>query len=376
MKAVKEIIKQGLEQELFTGSSILVADTSSVLYEEVFGFTNKENSESVTSSHWFDLASLTKPLMTATVLCRLIAKNRISLENKIIRHIPEFGSDDNFKNDLSIQQLLRHSSGLPGYVAYYEKILSSLSSMPNVTPDKYPALAKNSLKQWILQEPLEYTPDSKSVYSDLGFMILGWIIEKITGKNLDKIYHFEVLRHLPSVELGLFNVSQKRQTKRPSFVSTSYCDWRKTELCGEVYDDHAYLLGGMSGHAGLFGTARGVYYVANEWMQAQKENGRLLDDNTVQSFIQKQSVPHSTYQLGWDSPSPEGSQGGNKISQNSIGHLGYTGTSLWIDLEREKIVVFLTNRVHYPDFKEKESQFKKLRVELHDLVWAYCDSER
>jgi CubicO group peptidase (beta-lactamase class C family) len=215
--------------------------------------------------------------------------------------------------------------------------------------------------QWILEEKLDYTPGAKHLYSDLGYILLGYIIETVTGKNLDVYWLEKVIQPLNLEDHFCFYPESSGLKNK--VVTTGICPWSQEKLSGRVHDDNCRAMGGVAGHAGLFGTAEGIRRVCeNIVSQAQGLSShpgydkRLLDKSLKKS-------PNTTWCLGFDSPS-ENSSSGKYLSKMSRGHLGFTGTSFWIDLKNNISIVFLTNRV----LLSKQEDIQKIRPVVHNMV--------
>jgi len=260
------------------------------------------------------------------------------------------------KADLTPRLLLNHSAGLPDWKPFYLELA------------KYPIEERRPvLRRLIVEEPLFEEPNKISLYSDLGFMLLEWIIEIITGQDLSLFLDAAFYHPLGVKDLYLDQITADPGHERQLFAATEYCQWRKEIIQGHVHDENAYALGGYSGHAGLFGAALDVFTLTNTLVKVYHGScSGLLKTETVRTFFLRQGiVPGSTCALGWDTPSERNSSSGKHFSSNSIGHTGFTGTSAWIDLEKNITVLFLTNRIHPSRSNEKIRNF---RPELHDLI--------
>jgi CubicO group peptidase (beta-lactamase class C family) len=222
---------------------------------------------------------------------------------------------------------------------------------------------------YIAQEALVYERGSRSLYSDLGFMLLGWAVERLAGESLDQFCNNQIYRPLEAQPLAY--VPRESQAmpaaslESHAIAPTEDDPWRGRMLCGEVHDENAFALGGVAGHAGLFGTARAVLAVAKAWMDGRRGKTGLLQPDLVTLFTtRQQGIPNAGWALGWDTPSAPSSSG-TRFTPESFGHLGYTGTSLWIDPVKELEVVLLSNRVHPT---RKNERIKTFRPLIHDLI--------
>jgi len=317
------------------------------------------STSSIEPTSFFDLASLTKPLATALAVMQLCADGRVRLEDPL-SELLEIGTTSP-KKQITLRHLLCHASGLAAHRPYFEK----LAGLPN---DQ----RKDAVLQWILAEPLAYLTGEKAVYSDLGFMLLGFIVERKSGLPLDTFVEHRVMQPFGLSADIFFNRLSK--TKNPgSYAPTEECPWRRKRLCGEVHDDNAYCLDGVAGHAGLFGNVEAVLTLTEQVLdlwRARKES-ILFDRKWISCFLSRQKdIPQSTWALGFDTPSQSGSSSGSYFSASSVGHLGYTGTSFWIDPERDLVIVLLTNRVYMGRENIRIRQFRPL---LHDrIVESLC----
>ncbi|MGD9159324.1 MAG: serine hydrolase [Desulfobacteraceae bacterium] len=347
------LLNEGAETNVYPGAVLLIARGGKVLYLKATGIlsTVSPRIETKTNSI-YDLASLTKPLATTVAIMGLVDRGIIHLDNRLDEILPDPVSDD--KKDISIRLLLCHSSGLPDWRPYYSEL------MKYDHDDR-----KKKLRQWILKEPLVYHPGTDSKYSDLGFMLLEWIIEESSKMKMDELlseYYFKPLK------LDRFFMINKMALFSPGEIAaTEECQWRKKVIHGQVHDENAFALGGYSGHAGLFGCAEDIFILIN--MLREHYNSERFDffrPETVQKFLSRQVVyANSTWALGWDTPSLEGSSSGRYFSAKSIGHLGFTGTSVWMDLEKDIMVIFLSNRVHRT---RENTKIRLFRPELHNLI--------
>ena len=316
----------------------------------------------------YDLASLTKPLATATSVLLLIQAAKATLEDPVHQTLVELEGAP--IGEATVRDLLSHRSGLPGWRPFYER-LDAQGIVPGVPG------GDQSVKQGVLQmirdEPLIYGRGERSVYSDLGFMLLGFLVERLSGMALDLWFEEAVARPLRADPLlfcptaGRAQLGAAGSTVDGSRIApTERDEWRHRLLCGEVHDENAAAMGGIAGHAGLFGTAESVLAVSGAWLRSYQGRGSLLDRSLVRQFAARQEPSaHSSWALGWDTPSAPSSSG-SCFSEESFGHLGYTGTSLWIDPLCELEVVLLSNRVHPSRRNEK---IKTFRPSIHDLVY-------
>ncbi len=342
-----------ISEGIFPGAVLLCAFNHQIIFHEAYGMADLFENRKMQKDCIFDLASLTKPLATTLALAKLIEKGNLSLDSRIHDVLAEFINTD--KADITIDMLLRHTSGLPAHRNYYIETVHS-GEMP-----------RQWLRQLLIKENLENKIGEKEVYSDLGFMILSWIVERVSGQRLDQYVAEEI--YVPLGINRLFFMEQnpcnkKQMIYKGQFVSTQQCPWRKKVLTGEVDDDNAYAVGGIEGHAGLFGDALSVYGLCSEILKALLDkSSKVLKPGIIKTFVKKDTRFERV--AGFDTPSKEGSSSGRFFSESSIGHLGFTGTSFWIDPKNGLIIVLLTNRVHPSRSNEG---IKKFRPKIHDLI--------
>jgi len=313
----------------------------------------------------FDLASLTKPIVTATSLMLLAADGRIDLDDPVAKVLPPFG--ERGKEAVTIRSLLTHTSGLKPWRPFHEALLERERKKGERllgTP-----AAKEAVLERIYRGALVHEPGEAAVYGDLDFILLGAIVEAVSGLALDDFAASRIFAPLGMndtrfVRLG-DGAPELPDAFRRRFAATENCPWRGRVLWGEVHDPNAWAMGGVAGHAGLFATADDVMRFAQAVIDTWHGRSEVFPREWLVRFLTKNDVPaNTTWALGWDTPTPGASSAGQYFSPTSVGHLGFTGTSLWIDLEREAAVVMLTNRVH---LVAKRSKFA-LRATVHDLV--------
>ncbi|NOS82462.1 MAG: beta-lactamase family protein [Nitrospira sp.] len=307
----------------------------------------------------YDLASLTKPLVTATSLLLLVQRAKVALGTPVQEVLVEL--EGTSIGQATVRELLTHRSGLPGWRPFYERLADG----------KQPVT--HHVLKLIRDEPLIYRRGERSVYSDLGFMLLGFLVERLSGMALDHWCEDAIVRPLGADPMmfcptaGRAKLDVVRTMIDVSRIAPSEQDeWRNRLLCGEVHDENAAALGGVAGHAGLFGTAESVLAISGAWLRGYHGRESILDGDLVRQFTTRQEyADRSSWALGWDTPSAPSSSG-SSFSERSFGHLGYTGTSLWIDPLCELEVVLLSNRVHP---SRKNEKIKVFRPYIHDLVY-------
>lgn len=359
MKKIDALMKKAVAGNVFPGGVLHVSKGNNVVFFEAYGQANKDTKLPMKKETLFDLASLTKPLATTLAVMKLIQQSRLALEQTLGSVLQEFKNNE--KERITIRQLLSHSSGLPDHKPYYLK----LRELPFDERRK-------ALRECLIQEPLIAPIGETTFYSDLGFMILCWVVESLSKKRLDHFVADEIYIPL-GIETAdtLFFVDLGLPSRKNEFAATEFCPWRKILLNGVVHDDNAYAAGGIEGHAGLFGTAEAVSNLLFELVsvfngQSEKQ---VFRKDLIRTFFQKQK--ENDMALGFDTPSANHSSCGIYFSKKSVGHLGFTGTSFWIDLERSITVILLSNRVHPHRNNEK---IKVFRPELHNVVMKHLIS--
>jgi CubicO group peptidase (beta-lactamase class C family) len=316
----------------------------------------------------YDLASLTKPLATATSVLLLSQRAKVALEDPVQQVLAEL--EGTAIGQATIRDLLAHRSGLPGWRPLYER-LDARDIVPGLSEVSQP-VTQQVLKM-IRDEPLIYARGERSVYSDLGFMLLGFLVERLSRMALDLWCEEAIIRPLRAQPLMFRPMASRARlgVVRPTIdasriAPTEQDEWRNRLLRGEVHDENASAMGGVAGHAGLFGTVESVLAVSGAWLRGYHGGESILERELVRQFTTRQELgSRSSWALGWDTPSAPSSSG-SRFSDQSFGHLGYTGTSLWIDPLCELEVVLLSNRVHPSRRNEKIKIFRPL---IHDLIY-------
>lgn len=366
--AVDVVLEEAVRDGTFPGAVVLVRQGGEVVYRKAHGYRSLEPERTPLSEETvFDLASLTKPLATTVALMCFVAEKKIRLDDRISRFFPNFGTCG--KMATTIRQLLSHSSGLPACRPYYEELRAQKQKVSRLA-----TLGSQSARDFIYaqiqREKAEYEPGARALYSDLGFMLLGALIEDMSGTSLDQYCWNKIYRPLGLQAIGFINIEMLRQKKYETatemIAPTERCPWRKRILCGEVHDDNAYAMGGVAGHAGLFAPIDEVDRLVSTLVECHAGAHPFLPADVVRDFwTVNTAVPDSTWACGWDTPSPQGSSAGEFFSSRSIGHLGFTGTSVWIDLERNIHIIMLSNRVHPRRENQKITAFRPI---LHNAV--------
>ncbi|MFQ5351652.1 MAG: serine hydrolase domain-containing protein, partial [Candidatus Binatia bacterium] len=277
------------------------------------------------------------------------------------------------RGSVRVRDLLSHSSGLPDWRPYYLEIELGTRGASACVVDPQ---ARARVIRAVTAEPLVYQPGTRSLYSDLGFILLGRIVELVTGQSLEAFARDTLFEPLGFEATGFVPSSRADQPPAAPTVGDvapcGLCPWRGMVVRGQVQDENAWAMGGVAGHAGLFSVAREVHLLVLEHLRALRGKSAILEGEFVElAWRRRRDDPRRTWALGWDTPSAQGSTGGGLISRDSVGHLGYTGCSLWVDRARGVHVVLLTNRVHpHP----KNRAIARLRPLLHDAVFGVIDA--
>jgi CubicO group peptidase (beta-lactamase class C family) len=350
MKHVDRLMKDGVANHVFPGGVLLVSQDRNIVFFEAYGDANLFSGRKMTPKTVFDLASLTKPLATALAVMALIRQSRLTLKDHLGAILPLFKNTD--KEKIRVEHLLYHNSGFPDYRPYYESLIKI-----------EPGQRKDALREFLIKEPLIHPIGRQMVYSDLGFMVLCWVIEEVAGIRLDRFVTENIYR--PLGLKSLFFVPVDKMPPDAEFAATERCPWRGIILEGVVHDDNAYSVGGIEGHAGLFGTAGDVSHLLSELMAVHggSVSTGVFDIDLTRRFLRRNK--HVGRALGFDTPSSKGSSCGRYFSKRTVGHLGFTGTSFWMDLDRAIVVILLTNRIHP---SRDNNRIKAFRPKLHDAV--------
>lgn len=329
--------------ETVPGGVIAATHAGQIRHLKAFGRLSPDPAAApVTPATVFDLASLTKVLATTAMAMVLHDRGLARLDQPVVGVIPEFAADDPRRARVTLRMLLAHSSGLPAHERYFERCST-----------------RDELLRAVLQTPLAADPMTRAEYSDIGFILLGVALERLAGEPLDVFCEREIFAPLGMTRTR-FNPPPQWRPHIPPTRDDKY--FRHRVIQGEVNDENAYVLGGVAAHAGLFAPAEDVARFALCLLRA---GAPIIRPETVRLFTQREALPAGTTRaLGWDTPSPP-SQSGQYFSPGSFGHLGYTGTSLWIDPVRDVSITLLTNRT-WPDAQSQA--IKQMRPALHDAM--------
>jgi CubicO group peptidase (beta-lactamase class C family) len=346
------------------GIVLLVADAGNLVFHEAFGARQLVPRQlPVFRDTLFDIASITKAVVTSVLAMQEVGAGRLTLELPVVELLPEFEGAD--RAAVTVRQLLSHSSGLPAYRPFWRQAAEAASE-------------RRAISLLAAREPLEYAPGTRAIYSDLGFILLGWLLERVTGERLDVLARGRIAAPLGLAATTFMSLSEPEQRARVlgdrSIAATQLCPERHRVLLGEVDDLNAMAMGGIAGHAGLFSTAEELGAIAAALCRAWRgaAASAIVERDVVRTFWSPSGVAGSTWRLGWDGPAPTGSQAGSRFTRAGVGHLGFTGCSLWIDPARDTWIVMLSNRVH-PSVP-KDDRFKRFRPLLHDAIVEALES--
>jgi CubicO group peptidase (beta-lactamase class C family) len=340
--AARQVLERAIVDRAFPAAVVEVGTAQQSLWREAFGHLSfAPGAVATREDTWFDLASLTKVLSTTPLIMRMIERGGLGLDDPVAEHVPLW-RDRHAGDAVTIGDLLAHCSGLPAHLPLFRE-----------------HSGRREFERAICGTPLTYEPRSASVYSDLGFMLLGFILEDAASLPVQ----FDTLmRQMGGIQDLQF---QPPQALRAKVAPTREDEWRGRLLVGEVDDDNAWALGGAAGHAGLFGTVQPVGDCARHLLQILEGKQGAFQERTLRTFITRRAdIPSSSRALGWDTMLPTSSCG-TRMSPRAFGHVGFTGTSLWIDPDSAIYVVLLTNRVHP---KADNNAIRQVRPALHDAV--------
>jgi serine-type D-Ala-D-Ala carboxypeptidase len=356
-----EILLEGILDRAFPSATTEVGRSHGPIWRRAFGtLTYEADSPATGHETIFDLASLTKVIATTTLVTRAVDDGLLTIDDRVAKYISEWRGSD--RETVTIRDLLAHASGLPAYLPFFRDHTGRVEFEPA-----------------ICHTPLEYAARSQSIYSDLGFMLLGFVLEDLrrnaragAGRfdpSATLAAQFRRIAAFITVEPLAYNPPR---TWRPRTAPTEHDDWRGRTLQGEVHDENTWALGGAAGHAGLFGTAGAVGAFAQSVLRTIAGERVIAAPDTFREFMRRAGTPGSSRALGWDTMLPTSSSG-SRMSPTAIGHTGFTGTSLWIDWERDLYVVLLTNRVHPT---RENDRLRSIRPAFHDAVMEELERTR
>jgi CubicO group peptidase (beta-lactamase class C family) len=362
LAALDSLVGAAVADGAVPGAALAVGRRGRLVVLRGYGVLGEDDATPVDPATIYDLASVTKVVGTTTAVMMLVDEGRLALDDRVVEFLPRWAEGDPRKSEVTIRQLLLHRAGLPPFRRWF-----------------FDLEGRSAYYDAIRAEPLESDPGTRTAYSDIGVMTLAWVVETVAGEPLDRFLERRLFQPLGMADTGFVPDPSLLPRVAPTELDTL---WRGEMVRGRVHDENADAFGGVAGHAGLFSTARDLAVFA-ELMRSggalpacdaarpggapcpitRPEPLRLVREETVRAFTRR-ADDTSSRALGWDTPSGR-SSAGDLFSSGSFGHTGFTGTSLWVDPEREVFVVLLTNRVHPT---RENSRHVPLRRAVHDAV--------
>lgn len=362
---LQPILDDAIARHVTPGAVILVSDRGRIACHEAFGASAdaKHQGVSVQRDTIYDAASLTKAAVTSCLLMTLVDEGKISLSSKVYSILPSLRGPG--KDAITLCHLMGHASGLPAHVHYYDRIWSG----------DYAGAAnpRDALVTMAGAEVLSYASGTQSVYSDLGYILLGRLIEVLCGTSLETAFAERIATPLAMVDSQFVNLQSEAIHPKLSRVAPSQFYPSRGLLRGQVHDDNAHAGGGVCGHAGLFTTSADLARLAQALLDAYAGKSSLFAGPVVREFWSRKAAPSSSWRMGWDTPStvPGVSHTGDHWPASSVGHLGFTGTAMWLAPEQDRFVIMLSNRVYYAwqkDYIWEKSGIKSLRRAVFDAI--------
>ncbi len=352
---------------IFPGAVLLVGCAGQIVYHQAFGCRSiLPDLTPMHSDTVFDVSSLTKAVVTTTLAMQLVDRGLLDVDRRLSHIFQSFGTYG--KERMSVRHLLAHCSGYPASAPFYRQIVRANKA------ERTGLMASRGATELVYNEifrsKIEHLPGKVSKYSDIGFILLGDALEVLSGTYLDKLARQNIFKPLQLAATGFIDLaSLKRRGLEPAtdqIAPTAHCPWRARVLCGEVHDDNAWAMGGVAAHSGLFTNAHDLHVFAAEMINCYHGRGTLVSAEVVRKFWKRdETVPGSSWALGWETPPAQRPSCGQYFSEYSVGHLGYTGCSLWIDPVRDVDIVFLTNHNHWSSDSRAIHTFRPV---IHDLV--------
>jgi CubicO group peptidase (beta-lactamase class C family) len=378
--ALRKVCEDAIASGVVPGAVVLAAADDTTRFHEAFGARQLvPASLPAAPDTIYDVASVTKAVVTSVLAMQAVAAGQLALDDSVVRFLPHFNGEG--KEAVTIRHLLCHASGLPAHRPFYERFFERFFQEGFESPSTSGttgaligelAARRAAIGVAAAAEPLERPPLERSVYSDLGFILLGEILERCGAARLDVLARRQVieplaLRSTTFVELDGIG---GRVPLLSDVAATERCDRRGRVVVGEVHDLNAYAMGGIAGHAGLFSTAADLGRIAAALVAAWHGDagGHIVSTDVIRQFWSPAGVNGSTWRLGWDGPAERDSQAGSQLSRQAVGHWGFTGCSLWIDPLARLSIVLLTNRVH-PTVRD-DPRFRAFRPAVHDTAVA------
>jgi CubicO group peptidase (beta-lactamase class C family) len=344
------LVEGALRQRVFPGLELLVARRDEVMLHEAWGRIEiGPEAQPMAVGTLFDVASITKPVATASAVMVLLERAMVSLEDKVVEFVAEFDSED--KRGITLRHLLTHTSGLPPLIDLIGEGLTRAEAV-----------------QRIMHLPPQHPTGTAMVYGDVNFLILGEVVRRVSGQTLAEFCHQNLFHAL---QMGRTTFDPLAEGWEMPIAPTQYCPYRKQLLRGVVHDENAYVMGGEGGNAGLFSTAPDLHRFARMMLSGGELEGvRVLSESAVAAMTRNHNPRRLAPRgLGWDLKG-EGSgymSCGELVPPGTFGHTGFTGTSIWIDPNSGLIVITLSNRVHISREKNQQDMIR-FRPRLHNLI--------
>jgi CubicO group peptidase (beta-lactamase class C family) len=385
---VRELLATGIEEGVFPGAVLMVGKRGEIIFQEAVGVLSKEDPEvnnPMRLETVFDIASLTQPIVTTTLMMLLLERGKLKLSDKVTRYVPGFGVHG--KSDITIKHLLEHTSGLVHWHPFYEEIVSlSASSRMGILAS---STAKDYVYQQISRLGLKHKPGTMQVFSDVGYIILGQIAERLIGAPLNKIAYKMIFQPLGMNSTSFIDLPMLKrgalEAQTDMVAPTEYCAWRKRTLIAEAHDDNAWAMGGISGHGGLFTTARDLHIFASNMLAASLGLDSIVSQKSIREFwypwvepfapkaiadgqirSNYSEAPHK-WRFGWEGPNEDNRMIEGGMSPFAVGHSGFTGCSLWLEPELGLDIILMTNRIHPSRNNKKILDY---RPKIHEAVIA------
>jgi serine-type D-Ala-D-Ala carboxypeptidase len=366
-QSITQMLASRIEAGDFPSAVYLIAESGQPIFADAVGDAVREpEPHPATLETIYDLASLTKPLITGLLCARLVERGELTLDSPVAKYLPEFHRPD--KNTITVRELLTHTSGLPAWRPLY--LLTNG--------------AKDAALSAVAGEPLQYQPGERVTYSDLGFITLGFLLQRLSGQRLAALAQEQIFAPL-GLQHTFFNPAlaartgvaacengnaYERDMCERDFAGRLYDGWRNETIWGEVHDGNAYFLGGAAGHAGLFSTVTDTLQLANQFIGSRSH---LLKPETCELFRNNMTEGlNEARSFAWQLALTKDSTAGSALPPNAFGHTGFTGTSCWIDADHERTFILVTNRTHnralpFANINSVRREFHRLAVEALTL---------
>ena len=384
---IDSLIQLGINEEAYPGAQVLIAEKGEIIYKKNAGYQTYNNKIAINDSSIYDLASLTKVMATTLAVMKLYDEKKFSLDDRLSDYLPFLKRTN--KKKTTIREVLSHCGRMKAYLPIWIHAVksaeqdSTLFAWKTENTDEYFQLTdslyihkkyREDIFKQISDSPLN--PKHKYVYSDLGFILLGELVEVLSGQSLDEYLEDNFYKPLNLIHTD-FRPKESQNTSNIVPTIEAF-DFRNSQIRGNVHDETAALLGGVAGHAGLFSTAEDLFVICQMLLNKGEYKGeRYIDSTTIDLFTRTHFEQHNNRRgLGFDKPllNSKSSHTSKYASKKSYGHSGFTGTYLWIDPENQTILIFLSNRV-YPDAKTNKLAKLNIRTDIHDLIYEILKDE-